>query len=70
MKSWKTTILGVLTIATAVFGAVMALIDGNPATNPNWETLIAAITAGIGLIAAKDSNVTGGTVANGQTPAA
>ena len=59
MKSWKTTMLGVLTIATAIFGAVMALIDGNPATNPNYETVIAAITAGIGLIFSKDANVTG-----------
>lgn len=69
-KSWKTTTLGVLTIVTAVAGAVMALIDGNPATNPNWETLIAAVTAGIGLIMAKDSNVTGGNVTNGQAPTA
>jgi uncharacterized membrane protein YhiD involved in acid resistance len=62
MKSWKTTLTGVLTILVALASAAKALLDGDPSTNPDFGAIIAAITAGIGLIAAKDSNVTGGTV--------
>lgn len=68
MKSWKTTVTGILTILIALGGAAMALLDADPATNPDFAAIIAAITAGIGLITAKDSDVTGGTVA--ATPGA
>lgn len=68
MKSWKTTLLGILTILGAAVTAAIALLDTNPATNPDMAQLWLAITAGIGLIAAKDSNVTGGS--KGDTGAA
>ncbi len=61
MKSWKTTTAGILTILAAVATAAKAIIDNDPATNPNWEATITAITVGFGLIFAKDANVTGGT---------
>ena len=54
----RTTTLGVGTILVAVAGALVALTDTDPATVPEWDTLIAAVTAGIGLIFARDSNVT------------
>lgn len=63
MKSWKTTVTGIITIIIALGSAAMTLLDGNSATNPDIGALIAAFTAGIGLIMAKDGNVTGGTVA-------
>lgn len=63
MKSWKTTVTGILTIVIALGSAAMSLLDADPATNPDFGAIIAAITAGIGLITAKDSSVTGGTVA-------
>jgi hypothetical protein len=56
--SWKTTTYGVIAIVVAILGAVQAMLDGNPATNPNWETTIAAIMAGMGLINARDKKVT------------
>jgi hypothetical protein len=61
MKNYKTTISGVL----AVLGAVVAL--GNAFVNGTIDattigTAITTFTAGIGLIFAKDNNVTGGTV--------
>lgn len=59
MKSWKTTFLGIGTIIMALIGASMSLLDGNPATNPDWTIIIAALTAGWGLIQAKDKGVTG-----------
>lgn len=61
-RSWKTTVLGVVTIISAVAGAVKFLVDGDPATNPDFFAVWTAILAGVGLIFAKDSGVTGGTV--------
>lgn len=57
-KSWKTTTFGILTALTAVLGAVGAIIDDDPKTNPDWGTVIAAVTAGVGLAVARDNNVT------------
>ena len=59
MKSWRTTVLGIVTILTAVAGVVQAVIDNDPATNPDLTVAVAAVVSGIGLIFAKDSKVTG-----------
>jgi predicted aconitase with swiveling domain len=59
MKSWKTTASGVIAVLVAVASAAEALINGRPV---DWATVAAAVMAGIGLIFAKDSNVTGGSV--------
>ena len=59
IKSWKTTFMGIGTIIMVLIGVAISLIDGNPATNPDWTVTIAALTAGWGLIMAKDSTVTG-----------
>jgi len=54
--NWKTTTLGILTIVLALANAIYQyLAVGTP---PNFATLCAAITAGWGLIHAKDANVT------------
>jgi len=58
-KSWRTTTAGILAVAGALIAAAQALLDGNPATNPDWAAVGAAIVAGFGLIAAKDFNVSG-----------
>ena len=58
MVSWKTTVMGVCAILSAVVGAVKLLVDGDPATNPDWTAVIAAVAAGIGLIAARDNDKT------------
>lgn len=62
MKSPKTTILGILAILGAVVAFGTALLDGKPETVPDILATLSAISAGIGLITAKDANVTGGTV--------
>lgn len=54
-KNFKTTALGIATILTALSSAAMALLDGDPATNFDIAAIIAAITAGVGLIVAKDA---------------
>lgn len=58
MKSWRTTTLGIITILGALMGVVKCLIDNDPSTNPDWQTAIAAMTAGWGLIVARDNSVT------------
>lgn len=50
--SWKSSLLGVFvllssvgTLLSAVGSAASALIDGNPATNPDWATVTMSATA-------------------------
>jgi 2-methylisocitrate lyase-like PEP mutase family enzyme len=62
MKSPKTTILGVLAITGAAVAFATALLDGKAETVPDILATLSAISAGIGLITAKDANVTGGTI--------
>ena len=59
MKNTKTTIAGIGAILVAVGGALRALFDNDPTTNPDMTVAVAAIVSGIGLIFAKDAKVTG-----------
>ena len=56
MMSWKTTASGVLAIVVAVGSAAILLLDGDAATNPDWNSVIAAVMAGLGLILARDND--------------
>lgn len=58
MKSWKTTAAGIAAIVAALATAVGALFDADPTTLPDWGAVAAAILAGVGLIAARDNDVT------------
>jgi hypothetical protein len=58
-KSWKTTLSGVIAIVIAAGNAIQGMLSGTPV---DMATTIAAVMAGIGLISAKDNDVTGGTV--------
>lgn len=57
-KSWKTTVTGIATIVVAIGTAVIAQFDDNVSTEPNWGAVVAGLTAGAGLIAARDNTVT------------
>lgn len=59
MKSNKTNILGILTILIGVLNAVYEYMSGQQV---NITTLGVAFSSGTGLLAAKDHDVTGGTV--------
>lgn len=52
---FKTTALGIATILTVLSAAVVAFLDGDPTTNFDIATVIAGVTAGLGLILAKDA---------------
>jgi len=56
--SWRTTFAGITTIVIAILGAAKSILDGDPTTNPDYPSIIAAITAGLGLIKARDNVVT------------
>lgn len=55
MKNAKTTLFGVGTILTAIGGVLTAQFDTDANTVVNWTAVIAAVTAGLGLIFARDS---------------
>ena len=57
-KSWKTTTAGIGAILVAAGSALTAMFDNDPTTVADWGAVIAAIIAGIGLIAARDNGVT------------
>lgn len=55
--SYKTTLAGVGAILVAGGTLIQAIFDGNPATVPAYESAIAAIIAGFGLVFARDNDV-------------
>jgi|TARA_R110000744_G_C19017376_1_gene523761 hypothetical protein len=56
MANSNTTVAGIATIVVAVVAVILAYADGDPETMPNWDVAIAAITAGIGLLSARDAD--------------
>jgi drug/metabolite transporter (DMT)-like permease len=68
VNSWKTTSSGIAMIVGGIVGLVFAI----KAQNLSEASIMAAVTAilgGVGLVFAKDANVTGGTdVAKNNDP--
>lgn len=56
MKSWKTGLAGILAIVPIILHALLPNV-----ITSEVATTITSLFVGLGLIAAKDSNVTGGT---------
>lgn len=57
MRSWKTTLAGILLVAGAVCTQVYYLLDSDPKTLFDFQVILTAL-AGAGFIFARDSNVT------------
>lgn len=55
LKNWKTTLAGLVTLAMTAASALHFISEAQAAS-------IMALAVSFGLLAAKDSNVTGGTV--------
>jgi uncharacterized membrane protein YhiD involved in acid resistance len=55
--SWRTTTAGIGAILVAIGSALAAHFDSDPTTVSDWGAVVAAIIAGIGLIAARDAKV-------------
>lgn len=58
MKSWRTTLFGAGGLTSVLVPALNALLDGDPATVPNWEAVIPVAIMAIGLFFARDNKVT------------
>lgn len=56
MNNRKTTLAGIGAILVAVGAAMKALFDGDPTTTFDLTSTVTAISAGIGLILAKDAS--------------
>ena len=56
--SWRTTVFGAGGLLFVIGGTLTALFDGKPETNPDWTAVIAAFSACIGLLFARDNVVT------------
>jgi len=52
MNNWKTTATGIIAIVSAVLSAASGLLSGHAV---DWTSVIAAVSAGIGLIHAQDA---------------
>lgn len=55
-RNWKTTLAGLGMLLTAAAQIVTALASG---TMPDWEKVVPLVIAGLGLLLAKDYNVSG-----------
>lgn len=53
MKSWRTTVIGVMILVSSVLSVGIALLDGDPGTTPNYEAILIAF-GGLGFLVAKD----------------
>lgn len=58
MKSWKTTLAGIMSFITLSWTQVQFLLDTDPLTNPDWGIIIGAVTVLSGLLFARDNDVT------------
>jgi len=56
VKSWKTTAAGIAAAIAAIATAASAYLDGDPATEPEWGIVVAALSAAIGLFMARDND--------------
>lgn len=56
-KSWKTTWAGILQFSAIVSTQVGFLFDADLATNPDWGLIVASLITLVGLLTARDSDV-------------
>jgi hypothetical protein len=55
LNSWKTTLVACLLAADAIGHALMATLDGNPAT-ADWNLVIVLLLAAAGMLFARDAD--------------
>ena len=57
MKSWKTTLAGIMAFITASWAQVQYILDNDPSTNPDWSIIVTAFIVLVGLVTARDNDV-------------
>ena len=58
VRSWQTTLMGVITAVAVILPAVQLLLDGDATTQPDWNIVVPALTAAVGLLLARDGDKT------------
>lgn len=56
-RSWKTSTGAAIALAVLILNAASAMLDDNPATNPDFESIAVAALA-VGTMFARDNDVT------------
>jgi len=56
VTNWKTTTVGILQFVIVAATAAIAMLDGDAATNPDWNIVMVSLVALIGGIVARDSD--------------
>lgn len=56
--SYKTTIAGISATLVILLNQFGTLFDDDPKTNPDYNTVVAALITGYGLVVARDNKVT------------
>lgn len=59
MKSWRTTLAGIFAIVGTVAPVAVKVTTGQPVTMEDLMAAAGGVSAGIGLVKAKDAQVTG-----------
>lgn len=57
VKSWRTTLIGVLGGLVVIIPQVLKLLDADPDTLPDWNIIAATLAVMLGLSQARDNNV-------------
>lgn len=57
MKSWKTTLAGIMAFITLAWNQIQFMLDTDPLTNPDWSIIVGGLTVLIGLLFARDNDV-------------
>lgn len=55
--SWRSTLAGIVAALALIIPEAQTLFDDDPATNPNFNTIFAALGVGAGLGLARDNGV-------------
>ena len=57
MKSWKTTLCGILgVVAAGITMVAQPILDGDPSTLPQWGVFGTTVAAAVGLLFARDND--------------
>lgn len=54
IRNYRTTISGLCTALGAVLAAVGLQLDSDPSNDPSWSVVLVAVSAGVGLMFARD----------------
>lgn len=57
-RSWTTQLTGIAALLTLVSTTLNQLFDGDAATNPDWNIVVAGVMTALGLITARQNGKT------------